>query len=322
MTDRPAPPELDAVIFDLGGVVLGWDPTLAFSGVLPAEQVADFLTRIDFPAWNATHDAGRRFDEGEAELLARFPGDEAAIRAYRANFGRTLTGQLPGTGAVIAELERAGVVLVALTNWSEETFPYAQERFGILRRFAGVVVSGAERVAKPDPAIFALACDRFGLQAGRTVFVDDVPVNVAAAEAAGLTAVVFRGAEQLRADLEALALLGSLERPDEPVYHLAVAADWVPGQAYPWSTRGVTYDAEGYVHCSFARQLAGIRGGYYADLANEDLIALELDRDRTAGLVVVEDLGSGRFPHLYAPLQPSLVRASHPAAELLGGSVS
>lgn len=309
----------DAVIFDLGGVVLAWDPALAFAEVLPSEQVPAFLTKIDFPAWNHTHDAGRLFDEGEAELVSRFPDDADVIRAYRTHFARTLTGQVPGTGAVIAELDRAGIGLVALTNWSAETFPHAQERFGILRRFAGVVVSGTEGVAKPDPAIFVLACERFGLDPGRTVFVDDSPPNVASAAKGGLSAVHFQNADSFRASLVELGLLGPYEAVTEPVYHLAPAAEWAAGDSYPWSTRGITYDAEGYVHCSFAHQFAGIRGRYYADLSNDHLVALELDLEQVQSLVVVEDLGSGQpFPHLYAPLIRSLVRAEHPVGPMLG----
>jgi 2-haloacid dehalogenase len=302
----------DAVIFDLGGVVLGWDPALAFADVLAADQVAAFLTKIDFSTWNHAHDAGRRFEEGEAELVARFPADAAAIQAYRKNFDRTLTGQVPGTGAIIAELAGAGLRLVALTNWSDETFPHAQSRFGILRRFEGVVVSGAEGVAKPDPGIFALACDRHQLEPFRTVFVDDVARNVSAAAAAGLTAIEFRDAEQLRTELFALGVLGPSSVLEEPVYHLAVATEWAAG-AYPWSTRGVTYDAEGYVHCSFASQLAGARKDHFGDLPDDDLVVIELDDSSVPALVVVEDVGAGvSMPHLYAPLEDRLVYAVRP----------
>jgi 2-haloacid dehalogenase len=305
----------DAVIFDLGGVVLGWDPTRAFAEVLSPDQVEAFMTKIDFRSWNATHDAGQLFDVGEAELLGRFPDDERAIRAYRSNFARTLTGPVPGTGAVIAELQRSGVGLVALTNWSAETYPHAERRFGILRRFAGIVVSGTEGVAKPDPAIFLLACERFGLDPGRTVFVDDSAVNVTAAAAAGLTALAFVGAEALRRDLVGLGLLEAPQPVTEPVYHLAVAAEWSAGVEYPWSTREVSYDAEGYVHCAFAGQLAGVRDRYYADLADEELRVLELDLAPVPDLLIVEDLGAGEpYPHLYGPLTPALVSSVTPYA--------
>ena len=96
--------QLDAVIFDLGGVVLGWEPERAFEQVMPAEQVAEFLARIDFADWNRRNDGGRRFDEAEAELITRFPDAEGIIHGYRTHFAHTLSGMVPGTSAVIAEL--------------------------------------------------------------------------------------------------------------------------------------------------------------------------------------------------------------------------
>src|SRR4029077_16944661 len=113
----------------------------------------------------------------------------------RTYFHHALTGMVPGTSAVIAELQRAGVGLTALTNWSGETFPLAHQRFGILGRFADIVVSGDERLLKPDPAIFALACERAGIEPEQAVFVDDSAANVAAATAFGLSGVQFSDAE-------------------------------------------------------------------------------------------------------------------------------
>lgn len=300
---------MKTVLFDLGGVVLGWDPVRAWQGVLAPADVAPFLARIDFPAWNRSHDAGRLFADGEAELLARFPDDEAAVLAYRQNFARTLTGLVPGTGALLAELARAGVRLVALTNWSAETFPHATSRFGLLRRFEQILVSGTEGLAKPDRAIFDLAIERFGLQPAETVFVDDAAANVAAATEAGLVARHFTGADRFRAELVELGYLFPRRVPGEPVYHLADAAHWraaEAGEAYPWSGRGLDYEREGYVHLSFAAQLPGVLERHYADVSWGDLVLLELDP--TDLPIVVEDLGAGPFPHLFAPLSPAMVR--------------
>jgi 2-haloacid dehalogenase len=134
----------DAVIFDLGGVVLSWDPRVAYERVLPAEEVVTFLERVDFAGWNRLNDGGRSFEEAERELIGRFPDDREAILGYRIHFDATLTGMVPGTSGILAELGQAGVRLIALTNWSAETFPLATERFGILRRFEAIVVSGTE----------------------------------------------------------------------------------------------------------------------------------------------------------------------------------
>ncbi len=199
--------ELSAVLFDLGGVVLQWEPERAFEQVLDAAAVPAFLARVGFDAWNRAQDAGRPFAEAEAELAARFPDDADTIRAYRRHFASTLTGEVPGTAAVLADLAAARVPLAALTNWSAETFPVAQSRFAVLDRFATIVVSGAERLAKPDPAIFRLACRRAGFEPARTVFVDDSPANVAAARGIGLTGLRFTGAARLRDDLTGLGLL-------------------------------------------------------------------------------------------------------------------
>jgi 2-haloacid dehalogenase len=306
-----------AVLFDLGGVVIGWDPGRAYAQVLPAEEVPAFMAAIGFPDWNARNDAGRPFATGEQELVDRFPAQEAAVLAYRQHFAHALTGLVPGTGAVIAELQQTGVGLAALTNWSAETFPVARERFGLLRRFAGVLVSGEEGLAKPDPAIFALALRRFGFTAEHTTFVDDSAANVAAARAAGLTAVHFVDAAQLREDLVGLGLLGRRVPLTEPVYHLTELDVWRRAQAegrYPWSGRRGTYESEGFVHAGFADQLTGTRERKYADLAENALVVLELDPATLSVPVVVEDLGAGPFPHLYGPLPVAEVVAEHALA--------
>jgi len=203
---------ISAVIFDLGGVVLDWVPERAFEQVLPASDVPVVMERIGFREWNTANDAANSLAEAEAELTARFPEDAEAIRGYRRHFLHSVVGTVAGTPGVIAELQRAGVTVAALTNWSGELYDLTRPRFDILDRFADVVVSGKEGVAKPDPRIFAIACERNGLDPVGTVFVDDSPVNVAAANAFGLTGVLFTGAEQLRDDLADLGL--PVRRPD------------------------------------------------------------------------------------------------------------
>ena len=316
-----------AVLFDLGGVVVSWEPARAYASVLAPELVADFMARIDFEAWNRSLDAGRAVTEGEQELIARHPQDADAVLAYRRHFVATLTGLVPGTGAVIAELAASGLRLAALTNWSAETFPVARERFGLLRRFEGVLVSGEERLAKPDPRIFTLALDRFGFSAATTVFVDDSPVNVAAASAVGLTAFAFTDAEQLHADLVGLGLLAPRSPVEEPVFHLTERRHWEQARRechYPWSSRDLGYEAEGFVHASFATQLGPTRVRFFGDLADDDLVVLELDPGRLSSPLVVEDLGAGPFPHLYGPLDPAEVAAVHafPLGQVAPGAES
>lgn len=289
-----------AVIFDLGGVVLEWLPERAFEQVMAAEEVAGFMARIGFAEWNRANDARAGLAEAEEELVRRFPADEVGIRGYRQHFRHTIQRMVPGTSAVIAELQAAGVTVSALTNWSAEMFAVARGEFGILDRFRDIVVSGELGIVKPDPAIYRLACERLALEAQEAVFVDDSVVNAEAAEAAGLTGLPFRSAEGLREDLVRLGLLGPREQPAEPAYHWAPRAEWDRALAtgtYPWSGRGLSYLGEGFVHLSFAHQLGRTRERFYADLADEELVLLRLDPARDLP-VVVED----GFPHLFAPL--------------------
>jgi 2-haloacid dehalogenase len=174
--------------------------------VLPAAEVPAFFERVGFFAWNAKLDAGGSFAEAEEELVARFPDDREAILAYRRNFDLTVPGYVPGTLALLDTLRRHDITVGALSNWSAETFTGTRDRFDALERFDALVVSGIDGVIKPEPASFALACDRLGVEPANAVFIDDSVVNVAAARAYGLTALLFTGAERLRDDLAALGL--------------------------------------------------------------------------------------------------------------------
>lgn len=299
------------VIFDIGGVLINWAPERAYEPVMPADEVPAFMERIGFDDWNRANDAVATLDDTEAALIARFPADAEAIRAYRRNFLATITEAVPGTGAVIAELIAAGVPTMALTNWAGDMFLQARQRFGILRRFFDIVVSGDEGLVKPHPEIFELACARASISPDQGVFIDDSPANVAGAQAVGLTGIQFTDADALRAELVSLGLLGERAPITEPVYHLATREHWAQAQIdgrYPWSSRDVDYLAEGFVHCSFGAQLAGTRARFYGDLAADDLVLLRLD---AAGLPVVVEDG---YPHLFAELPLDRVtQASLPA---------
>lgn len=315
-------PRLTTVVFDLGGVVLGWAPERAYEEVMPSADVPGFLAAIDFADWNRRHDAGQPFAAGEAELVERFPGSAAAVLAYRQHFDRTLTGMVAGTGAVIAELELAGVRLLALTNWSAETFPHALRRFGLLQRFEGIVVSGAEQLAKPDPAIFQLLFRRYHLEPTSCGYVDDSAANVATAADLGMAALHFTDAERLRSDLEGLGLLAGRPPATQPLFHLTERRLWQAAAAtgeFGWSSRDLTYDQQGFVHCSYADQVAPVRQRFYADLDPAELVVLELDLHDAGAPVIVEEGEPGvDFPHLYAPLPVDRVTAVHELVAFLG----
>ena len=201
----PATPA--AVVFDLGGVLIRWDPRHLYRQLMPENEVDAFLDEVGFDAWNHEQDAGAPWGPAVEAHAALFPHRRALLAAYPARFPDSLDGPVEGTVAILAELHAAGTRLVALTNWSAELFPHAEATFDFLALFEGIVVSGREGVAKPDPAVFDLLLTRYDLDPAGTVFVDDSPTNVAAAAAAGLTALVFTGPDRLRADLSRLGLL-------------------------------------------------------------------------------------------------------------------
>nr|WP_239579037.1 HAD-IA family hydrolase [Microlunatus panaciterrae] len=274
------------------------------------------MEQISFAEWNLAHDAGQEWSVGETELISRFPDRAEAILAYRRHFARTLTGLVPGTAALVAELQRRGVRLIALTNWSAELFPVARRSFSILDRFEGIVVSGEEQLAKPDPAIFTLLCERYGVDPAAAVFIDDSPKNCRAAAAVGLTVINFVDAESTRSALVDLGLLQTRQPVAGPVFHVAERELWQQGLDsgdYPWSSRGLSYQRQGFVHCALPDQVAGVLASTYADLNRADLVVGEFDPQELDGVVIMEDLGGeGEFPHLYAPLDLRRSRAVHP----------
>jgi 2-haloacid dehalogenase len=195
------------VVFDLGGVLIEWDPRHLYRQLLPEDEVEGFLEEIGFAEWNHRQDAGRAWSDAVEEHVRRHPHRADLIRAYPERFGDTLVGPIPGTVAILEELHTRDVPLLALTNWSAESFPVARDGFPFLDLFDDIVVSGEERVAKPDPRIFRILVERHGLEPAATMFIDDSPANVEAASAAGLVAVRYESPSALRAQLVAAGLL-------------------------------------------------------------------------------------------------------------------
>ena len=190
------------IIFDFGNVLVQWHPELIYGEYFGDEAKAWwFLRHVADNEWRGRIDAGETTAACIDELKARQPEYTEAIELYRSRWREMLTGEVPGMREVINELRAKGYEIYGLTNWSMETFPAARERFGILQMIDRYVVSGAERLIKPDYRLFHILLDRYGLNAGECVFVDDNPDNVAAAETLGMKGIVFTGAEALRKQL-------------------------------------------------------------------------------------------------------------------------
>lgn len=200
-------PAIDAVIFDLGGVLIDWNPRHLYRKLFADEaEMERFLAEVCTPAWNLEQDRGRPWAQAIAELSACHPDQAELIAAYRGRWPEMLNGAIAGTVALLERLDDAGVPLYALTNWSAETWPYAERLYPFLARFRAIVVSGRIGLVKPEPAIYRHALARFGLAPERTLFIDDSAKNVEGARAVGLHALRFAGAEALARDLARLGL--------------------------------------------------------------------------------------------------------------------
>lgn len=196
-----------AVVFDIGNVLVAWDPRHLYRKLLPDEEsVERFLSTVCTPDWNRQQDAGRPWAEGVADLSARFPEQRDLVAAYDTRWEEMIPGAVAGAVELLADLRDAGVPLFAITNFSEEKFRLARARFGFLGWFRDIVVSGEEGLLKPGEDIFRLALRRFGLAAGEAVFVDDIQANVDGAATVGMHGLLFTDAGTLRSDLAALGL--------------------------------------------------------------------------------------------------------------------
>lgn len=197
------------VIFDLGGVLIDWNPRHLFRKIFADDEAGmeHFLAHVCNQYWNERQDEGRTFAEAVRDAIARHPQHEPHIRAYHERWVETLGGPLQGTVDILTQLHDRDVPLYALTNWSAETFPHAQGLYPFLGCFQGIVVSGAEKLIKPDPRIYRLLLDRYGIAPESAVYIDDNARNAAAATELGLHGIHFTGAPGLRRELEGLGLL-------------------------------------------------------------------------------------------------------------------
>jgi len=200
---------INTIIFDLGAVLIDWNPHYMYRTLFADEQeMADFLTNICTSDWNEEQDAGRSLQEGTDLLVAQYPEHEANIRAFYGRWIEMLGEAFEGTVEIFRQLKASGKYKIyALTNWSAETFPMAQERFDFLGWFDGVVVSGAEKMRKPTPAFYQVLLDRYNVNAGEALFIDDNYRNILAAEKMGIKSIHFTSPEALGEELKKLEVL-------------------------------------------------------------------------------------------------------------------
>ena len=196
--------EVKNIIFDLGGVLVDWNPDYVFLDEFGGDRkkMQRFYDEVCTFDWNENQDAGYPLAQATEDRVALFPEQEAMIRMYYGRWEEMLSGPIAGTVALLKKLvDHPDYRVVALTNWSAETFPIALARFDFLHWFEGIVVSGTEQTRKPFPEIYQTTLERFGLEAPVSLFIDDNARNIAAAAALGIQTIQFKNPDQLKTDL-------------------------------------------------------------------------------------------------------------------------
>lgn len=199
---------ISKIVFDIGGVLIDWNPRHLFRKVFDSEEEMEwFLANICTYEWNVQQDGGKLFSVATAELQERFPEYSDQIALYYGRWEEMLGGEIKGTVEILKSLKAAGKTLYALSNWSHEAFPVAYERYGFMKEFEGLVVSGYEKLLKPDHAIYRVLMERYGINPEESVYIDDNKPNADAAAELGFNAIHFLSPDQLRSDLLALGLI-------------------------------------------------------------------------------------------------------------------
>jgi 2-haloacid dehalogenase len=200
---------IQAIIFDFGGVLVGWDPRNLYRRFFPEQPQAmeDFFTEVNFMEWNALQDKGRSFAEGVEILSAQFPHRADLIRAYHENWIESITGRIEGTVELLRTLKEKGYAVYGLSNWSAETFPIVRDEFDFLKLLDGVILSGDVKLVKPEPAIFELCLQMIGKPANECLFIDDALANIVTANKLGFDTIQFISPEQLKSELQIRQIL-------------------------------------------------------------------------------------------------------------------
>ena len=196
--------QIKNIVFDFGGVIVDWNPRYFYRDIFADEaEMEYFLANICSSAWNIEHDRGRTFAEGMRLLQAEHPEYHREIGLYREGWPTMLKGEIPEAVEYLHKLKDRDYRLFGLTNWSAETFDIAYERFDSFKQFEGIVVSGFEKITKPDPRLFGILLDRYGLKTEESLFIDDTAANIDTANALGFKTVHVVSTDQAIRDIEA-----------------------------------------------------------------------------------------------------------------------
>ena len=198
---------ISSIVFDIGGVLIDWNPRHLFRKVFDSEAEMEwFLANVCTYEWNVQQDGGKLFSVATAELQEKFPEYSDKIALYYGRWEEMLDREIKGTVEIFRKLKSAGMPLYALSNWSHEAFPVAYNRYDFMKEFDGLVVSGYEKLLKPDHAIYRVLINRYSINPEESVYIDDNRPNADAAAELGFNAIHFRSPDQLRGELARLGL--------------------------------------------------------------------------------------------------------------------
>jgi len=201
--------KIDTVVFDIGGVLIDWNPRYLYRKLFKTEEEIDwFMTNICTSEWNDLQDAGRSFADATEELVRKHPEHEIPIRAWYGRFPETISGAIQPTVDVLSKIkQKKEHKLYALTNWSAESFPWALDNFEFLHWFEGIVVSGTEKTRKPFADFYHIMFNRYNIDPARAVFIDDNAKNIKGANEVGMNTIHFKSAGELEKELKELGVL-------------------------------------------------------------------------------------------------------------------
>lgn len=198
--------EINNIIFDFGGVLIDWNPEYLYRNIFKDEkELKFFLNEICNPEWNLQQDGGRSFQEANKELIMKFPQYEAEIEKYYNRWIEMIGGEIHENTSLLKPL-KTNYSLFGLTNWSAETFPQVYNKYSFFKEFEGIVVSGRERLTKPNPEIYKILTDRYSIIPEQSLFIDDNEENIKSARGIGFLTIHLEKSVILKKELEKLGI--------------------------------------------------------------------------------------------------------------------